>query len=92
MKFALGSSSGENTSIATDKGIQESQIILHLPMLNSNVKNVYREDEEEGGECLMCEIYVYKDQQLVKKLKKPFKELRELEDFIKIKYSKRYIS
>lgn len=58
--------------------------------MNANVKNVSAAQNDDMN--LTCEIYVYKDGKLVKKLKKPFLELQELEDFIKIKYANRYIS
>ena len=75
------------------KDISESQIILPLPQISAFVKNVYFEQQEEEEEQLHCDIYVYKDQEFVKRLiKRPYQELKELKDFIQIKYSKRYIS
>ena len=58
-----------------------------LPQLHANVKNIYY--DEEGK--LICELYVYKEDALHGKLKKPYFDLLDLEAFIKIKYQKKYI-
>ena len=60
------------------------QVFLNLPKLHANVKNVY---EDENSSSILCDIYVYKDQVLHGKLLgKPFEDLLELEDFIRVKY------
>lgn len=59
-----------------------------LPQLHANVKNI---NYDETGK-LICELYVYKEDQLQNKLKKAYFDLLDLEAFIKIKYQKKYIN
>ena len=58
-----------------------------LPQLHANVKNI---SYDESGK-LMCELYVYKEDELQNKLKKAYVDLLDLEAFIRIKYQKKYI-
>jgi hypothetical protein len=57
--------------------------VLELPLIQANVKSISNENGEE-----ILDLYVYKNHVLQKKIKKPYYELLELEDFIKIKYQK----
>lgn len=45
---------------------------------------------DETGK-LICELYVYKEDELQNKLKKAYTDMLDLEAFIKIKYQKKYI-
>ena len=61
-------------------------IAAELPAILANVKSISNENGEE-----ILDIYVYKNHILQKKIKKPYYELQELEDFMKIKYQKRFV-
>jgi hypothetical protein len=61
-----------------------SQMLINLPKLTTNVKNISLKDNDPND--LVCEIYVYKDNKLHIKLKKDYKMLQELEQFIRLKY------
>lgn len=75
-----------NNAFSSSGSIRQSTGSLNqhgqLPQLKTYIKNIYF---AKGGS-LICDIYVYKDDQLQKKLKKHYADLLDLEDFIRIKY------
>lgn len=88
--FRESMASRSSSANATGAHVRESQAPVALPKLQANVKHIFvQADGDRDG--LVCEIYVYKDEKLHLKLKRDYQQLLELEQFIRVKYHRKYI-